>query len=273
MAAPIASMNGLLYTLGLALDDVYRAKVTAIGIDPNPNVGRDFYADDLKRGDDDDLVESEIWWEDTTGMTAGANPFIVISNGEALGYVRMNKNFGVATRAPVNASFTVGNIRAGGYSHQQKYDAILQAFADHGLAIKAAPLTLTLNTTTYRHTIPAGIDTVYGFEYTDNAGNIVTMPPTMWRDQINIYGRTVYLPYDVASFRAYGRTIWSEPTITDFNAVITKRPNDVVRAALSWIRAGKLGRAEQASSQRNFDINIRRIRSTLMPNEVVLSEG
>ena len=266
MAAPLASMNGLLYSLGLLLDDAARLRVTAAGGPTTFTVGE---LNGLVAADE--LAASELWFETTTGMT-GINPFLVASH-TAAGVVTLNRAFGAASPA-VNAEFVIGNVRGAGVPHDQKYYALLASLADLGL-FPVAQVTMTLDPTNYRHTIPAGIDTILALEYTDANGDVTKVPASAWARHVNPQTRRVYLPWDFAGGQtmiAYGRTIWTEPTIANFNTVLTKRPTEVVRGALSWLRSGKLDRAAQANAARMTELFLRRGRSVLRPNEIVLAE-
>lgn len=271
MAIPdMRSYNGMLYSLGLLLQDVVRCRVTA------PTDADTFTSDDLKYGEDDELKDSEIWFEETTGMGALRNPFLVTSNVAASGTVNLNKAYGAS--GPVATTlFTLGNLRAEGFPHQQKLDALLMAMADAGQFTRSSAL-LTLDTTNYHHTIPAGLWTITGVVYTDSSGRPVSLPPSALANAVNRFDRTLYLPYDVSAgqtVRAYGRAIFSPPVMEtlDYAAVVTQRPSDIVRAAAGWLRSGQIGRAEQANAAALLSLSMRRLRSTLGPNEIMIGEA
>jgi len=262
----MASMNGLLYSLGLLLEDAARLRVTATGTPTSFTV-----ADLAGVVDTDELEGSEVWFETVTGMT-GRNPFTVTANTTA-GVLTLDRAFGAASPA-VNHEFVLLNIRSSGVSHDQRHFAILAALADLGL-FPRAQVTVTLDPTNSLHTIPAGIDTVLGFEYLNSSGRTVDLPPSSWAPYVNPATRKLYLPYDFSGNQtlvAYGRTIWTEPVITDFNALMTKRPTEVVRGALAWLRSGNLDRSAQANAARMTELFFRRGRNTLKANEIVLAE-
>lgn len=266
MPAPLASMNGLLYSLGLLLEDAARLRVTATGTPTSFTV-----ADFAGVIDADELEGSEIWFETTTGMT-GRNPFAVAGN-TAAGVITLDRAFGAAS-PPVNHEFLLLNVRSSGVSHDERYYAILAALADLGF-FPRAQVTITLDPTNSLHTIPAGIDTILGLEYLNSSGRVVALPPSAWAKNVNPATRKLYLPYDFSgnqTLTAYGRTIWTEPTITDHNAVLTKRPTEVVRGALSWLRSGNLDRAAQANAARMTELFFRRGRIVPKPNEIMLAE-
>jgi hypothetical protein len=266
MPAPIASMNGLLYSLGLLLEDAARLRVSATGTITTFTVG-----DLAGIVGTDELEGSEIWFETTTGMT-GRNPFAVLGNTTA-GVINLDHAYGAASPA-VNHELVLLNIRSSGVSHDQRYYAVLAALADLNLFPRAS-VTVTLDTTNSLHTIPAGIDTVLGFEYLNSSGRTVELPPSSWASHVNPATRSLYLPYDFSggqTLKAYGRTLWAEPVITDYNAALTKRPNEVVRGALAWLRSGNLDRSAQANAARMTELFFRRSRTTLRANEIVLAE-
>jgi hypothetical protein len=259
----------MLYSLGLLLGDVARCKVTA-------NTDADTWrSDDLKHGSDDALADSEIWFEETTGMTAGKNPFQIVTNVASTGTVNVNTAYGAAGPA-AGLLFTIGNIGAAGFPHQQKFDALLMAMAEYGQFTRASALA-TLDTTNYLHTIPGTLLTIYGMSWIDGSSNAVDLPPSVWREAINRQDSTVYLPYSFSggeTLRLYGRTIFTPPNVDTLNytTVATQRPSDIVRAAAGWIRSGQVGRAQQANAQALTNISMRRLRSTLLRNEIVLAE-
>lgn len=268
MAAPLNSMNGLLYSLGLLLEDAARCRVTTplgtattfTSVDLATNYGTN------------DLVGSEIWFETIAGMT-GRNPFVVVSSSATTGIVTLDVAYGAAAPA-LGSEFVLGNVRGSGTPHQQKYYAILAALADLGF-LPRANVTLTLDATNFMHTIPAGIDTISALKYTDAWGRPVFLPASAWHKGVMPDTRQVYLPYDFSGAQtlvAYGRTLWAEPVIADYNAALTKRPTEVVRGALGWLRSGELNRAAQANAQRVTELFFRRGRNTPRPNEIVLAE-
>lgn len=260
----------MLYSLGLLLQDVARCRVTS---NTSTTV---FASDDLKVGEDNDLANSEIWFEETTDMGTLRNPFLVSANVAATGTVTINKAYGVAGPA-ANLLFTIGNIGGSGYPHQQKFDAILMALADAG-AFTRTTVNAVIDATNYWHTIPGGMMTLYEVFYTNSLGQPVMLPPSVWRENIDRYNRKIYLPYDfngAQSISLYGRTIFTPPVVEsiDYSSIATQRPSDIVRAAAGWLRSGQIGRGEQANAQALISLSMRRLRSTLGRNEIMLSEA
>lgn len=270
MAIPdIRSYNGLLYSLGLLLEDVVRCRVTA-QVDPDQ-----FRSDDLKYGETNQLVHSEIWFEEVTGMGSNRNPFTVLANSPSTGEVTINTAYGASSPA-VGLLFTIGNIGGAGFPHQQKFNAILMALADAGMFTRTSA-SATLDTTTYHHDIPTSLWTLQAVTYTNSSARPTVLPPSAWREGVNPYDRTLYLPYDLSAGQTitlYGRTIFAPPVVDtlDYSGQATNRPSDIVRAAAGWIRSGQIGRAEQANAAALVNLSMRRLRSTLGKNEIMLGE-
>ena len=271
MATPdIRSYNGMLFSLGLVLQDVARCRVTSV---TNTTT---FASDDLKVGEDNDLANSEIWFEEITGMGTLRNPFLVSSNVAASGQVVINKAYGAAGPA-ANLLFTIGNVGGAGFPHQQKFDALLMALADAGMFTRSVA-NATLDAVNYWHTIPGSLYSITEVGYTNSLGQPINLPPSVWRDNVDRQNRKLYLPYDFSGAQTLaitGRTIVAPPNVDtlDYTAVATQRPSDIVRSAAGWIRGGQIGRNEQANAQALQAIAMRRLRQTLSRNEIMLGEA
>lgn len=271
MAASPTSLNGLLYSLGLALDDAARGTTDA----PGASTALQFISSDLAAGQDDEFKGSEVWFEDTTGMT-GRNPFRITANVASSGLVTLKTAYG-ATAPAAGLNFVVQNIGQDGYPHQKKLEAVLMALRDAGVWLPIGPYTLTVNTTDYIHALPDELDVLGRVEFVDGSGYTTIIPLSTYTEGINAEEHTVYLPLALdgdVSLRAWGWSLWTDPaqvTSADFAAVIPNiRPPDIVLRALAWIRQGKLGRAEQASGANLMQLVDRRLRQTPPPGAIVL---
>jgi len=268
MAAISNSLNGLLYSLGVFMRDAVRGRVTTVGTTTS-------FLDNSLSGslstEDNHFAGSEVYFEAPAGLGANRNPFQVASSLATDGTIVLTQTYGAAA-PPLGAEYVLQNIKGQGYPHAIKLESILQVLREMGVMTRAKVTIAAPNGANYWNAIPAGIDSVYGVEAVDPAGQRAIVPANFWGDRINFQDRTIYLPFGVyngLTFQIFGRVKYNEgsdPT----TAIPNINTDRIVRAAAERLMAPSGITQDRRVWQGLYESRMRQYRDLPMSNEVFL---
>jgi len=271
MAALSNSLNGLLYSLGVFMRDAVRGRVTEVVAATPYATFKDSNLGGILSVEDNHFAGSEVYFESPVGVGANKNPFQAASSLASDGTIVLTQGYGAAS-APLGAEYVLQNIKGQGYPHAIKMEALLQVLREMGVMTRTKVTVATPNAVSYWNAIPAGIDSIYGVEAVNGAGERAIVNPNHWGDRINFQDRTIYLPFGVyagLTFQIFGRVKYNEnsdPAV----AIPNINTNRIVAAAAERLMAPSGIAQDRRVWQGLYESRMRQYRDLPLANEVFL---